>query len=485
MGREIPRPFFMLESLLLFLILFFPPETNSVFFLLIVSCALIVFYKNKTFPSIEWYLVVFLFFLTLFLYPSSLSLYYIFVFAIAFSFFYFNNFRERDFVLPLWAISIYGIIQLFNWPSLSEAVSNQNLFEVTQGIITQLRIFSRFALPTTFGAVLGMLLPLVIKDAKKRKSSRALIVVMVILIILTRSLGAVLVAALSCGVFFAIKGRRKIAISILAISVLALAGVVILRGTQIKKHPSWKLRVYHWKNAVLSLKEKPVTGIGWRRFFTFSKRFIKKGEPESLYVHNAFLQFLVEGGIIPLLGVLVFSLGFRVRKDLHAEFLGAGAGWVLHNFIDIGFYFPSIALLGGIIFSQLMKSRKNGRASLVLFLIFTLSILPFYEKSRLENIKWVLRKGESIKISSVEEVLFSIDDEAQLLLYRITGDVKFLHRALKIYPENPSVFYQLSLYYLRQGAIANSEMMAKACLLLNPTHEGAKEILKGLRENEK
>jgi len=141
MGREIPRPFFMLESLLLFLILFFPPETNSVFFLLIVSCALIVFYKNKTFPSIEWYLVVFLFFLTLFLYPSSLSLYYIFVFAIAFSFFYFNNFRERDFVLPLWAISIYGIIQLFNWPSLSEAVSNQNLFEVTQGIITQLRIF--------------------------------------------------------------------------------------------------------------------------------------------------------------------------------------------------------------------------------------------------------------------------------------------------------------------------------------------------------
>lgn len=446
---------------------------------------MIIFFKKGVFPGTYW--IIFGLFLasSLFFYPSLLSFYYLSLFLVASAFLYLPPFDKKAPLLALWAISLYGVYQLLNWPSLSSIIVESQLFDVTRGIISQIRLFSRFALPTTFGAVLGMFLPLVFDDARKRISSRFLAGLMIFLILMTRSLGAILVSVVSAGVYFYRKGNRKIITWILILGLILASGIIIIRGSEIKKHPSWKLRAIHWEKSILCFIERPITGIGWRRFPYFSRKFIKKGEPESLYVHNSFLQFLTEGGIMSLVGLAIFLMGFRIRKKVEPFCIAGASGWVLHNLIDIGFYFPSMALLGGLLFGGVLEPKERSRKWPVLVLVMVISVVPFLERSRLLDLKWAILKDKKMEISKMDRLLFSLDDEAQIFMYKYYEDPSFLEKSIKIYPENPYPYYLLSLFNLKKGNLRTAEAMARACLSLYPESNEARKILETIRKNEK
>lgn len=479
-----PRPFPALEPLLFFLILFFPPEVNPSVIPFVILVSLIIFFKKQVFPGNYW--IIFGLFLagTLFFYPSFLSFYYLSLFLVASAFLYFPPFDRKAPLLALWAISFYGVYQLLNWPSLSSIIVESQLFDITRGIISQIRLFSRFALPTTFGAVLGIFLPLVFDDARKRNSSRFLAGLMIFLILMTRSLGAILVSVVSSGVYFYRKGNKKIIIGILILGLIVATGTIVVRGSEIKKHPSWKLRAIHWEKSISCFVERPITGIGWRRFPYFSRKFLKKGDPESLYVHNSFLQFLTEGGVISLVGLTIFLLGFRIRKNVKPFYIAGASGWILHNLIDIGFYFPSVALIGGLLFGGVLEPKERSRKWPVLVLVMAISVIPFLERSRFLDLKWATIKSEEIEISKMDRLLFSFDDEAQIFMFRYFGDPSFLERSIKIYPENPYPYYLLSLYNLKKGNLRIAEAMARACLFLYPESGEARKILESIRKNE-
>ncbi|GEM_PF-5690833 len=481
---EFPRPFPALEAILFFLILFFPPEVNPLIFPLIVLVSLLIFIKKGIFPGTHWLLFSLSLIITLFFYPSAISFYYVSLFLVSSAFIFLPPFDKKSPLIPLWTVSLYGVYQLLNWPSLSSIVVETKLFEVTKGIISQIRLFSRFALPTTFGAILGIFLPLVLEDSRKRVSSRALAGLMIFLILMTRSLGAILVSALSLGVYFYMKGKKKIVLGIFVLGLILSFAMILVRGSEIRKHPSWKLRAIHWQKSIVSFVQRPVTGIGWRRFPSFSRRFLKKGEPESLYVHNAFLQFLTEGGVVPLIGIFILMLGFRKRKKISPVYLAGAAGWILHNFIDIGFYFSSVALLGGLFFTGIWEPEEKNKKWTVFIILMILSTVPFIERSRLSSLKWAVIKQEKVEVSKLDRFLFSYDDEAQIYLFKYAEDASYLERSIEIYPENPYPYYLLSLYELEQGNLRRAEMMAKTCLLLYPESNEAKKILEAIEKNE-
>ncbi len=407
-----------------------------------------------------------------------LSLYYIFLFAVSASLIYFPIYKGKNLIIPLWAISLYGVYQLINWPELTNYISNYNIRSLAEGVITQFRVFSRFSLPTTFGAVLGMSLPIVFEDSKKRKSSLTLFFIMISLVFLTRSMGAILVGAISLGVYFFKTGKKKEAISVLIVFVALLSGVIFLRGPQLKKHPSWTLRAKHWEKAALSFEKRPITGIGWGRFPYFAKRFLRKGDPESLYVHNSFLQFITEGGIIPLIGIFLLLSDFRVKRKLSPEILPSLAGWMIYNLIDIGFYFPSIALLGGYFLSGLVEKReKRKRIKLAIPLIILLSGLPFLERKFLEDLKWANFTGETITISKFKSRFFSFDDEAQLALYRMDKNPEHLKRSVEIYPDNPLPYYLLSIHYAGRKSLVEAQLMAGIYARLYPSGPSIEDFI--------
>jgi len=120
-------------------------------------------------------------------------------------------------------------------------------------------------------------------------------------------------------------------------------------------------RFYYWKASINMIKDSPLIGMGWRNFGLFYE-FYKPGPANiSHYSHNVFLQIAAEMGIaglaIFLAMILKFlQIGLRVIKNKNDEeqglktgFFFAGCVFLMHNLIELSFYFSQVALFWWII----------------------------------------------------------------------------------------------------------------------------------------
>ncbi len=353
-------------------------------------------------------------------------------------------------------------------------------------VVSQFRIFSRFLLPTTFGAFLGFSFPLVV--GKMEKSwAKVLAGLMLLFLLLTKSIGGVLTAGVSSLAYLYLTGRKKAVAVIVLISIIVLSAVVVLRGRTLKESPPWKLRLLHWKRTVQAFSETPIVGTGFRRFHYRALSFSREGEAFSLYTHNAFLQFLAEGGVFALIFALLFLSGIQFRKEMDPAVAAAFLGWLFHCSIDIGFYFPSIAVAGALLARGVFVPKPGRRlvSPVVVFALF--AALAFFERGYFTRIKWNYYTGErGASYPAVVERLFYWDDEALLLLYRMEGSPSHLRRAIHIYPYNPVLYYHLALEKLREGQLEDALINLNIALKLQPSNRRAirlkQEIERKLRD---
>jgi hypothetical protein len=108
-------------------------------------------------------------------------------------------------------------------------------------------------------------------------------------------------------------------------------------------------------------------GVGLGNYGTHNPRYQASPRFVTQFAHNTPLQLLSEGGVVLIAGLLCFGVaGIRwkssqdqiprqaLAKDpLYLGMMGSLVAWLVHNGLDIDFYFPSLGALGFLVLGLL------------------------------------------------------------------------------------------------------------------------------------
>lgn len=241
------------------------------------------------------------------------------------------------------------------------------------------RIFSRFALPSQLAGYFLMILPLnlLLLIREKRVSLKicwgGIFLVNSVVFLYTKSFGAWLVMLCLCmmGIYGYLSQKRAISLRMLCKigSGLLISGGILfyiigmIRGQFLwdfqGNNPLW-YRFLNWKIALHIFQDHPFLGTGFFTFGHLYPQYMIPGANQSQYVHNSYLQFGVEFGMIGLIFAIWFGCSwcFSLLKKLSEQFRSGqfdalavsfflgGTGFLLHNIIDFDVYVFPLGALG-------------------------------------------------------------------------------------------------------------------------------------------
>jgi putative inorganic carbon (HCO3(-)) transporter len=342
-----------------------------------------------------------------------------------------NIFYKSIFVVTI-LIAIYGFYQyFFGFGFLLKQLSSIKDIDPAQIIDIQKRledrrIFSTFALPTSFGGFLAIVMPLVaakIYSNWHHKKKRLffyipLLVIYFSAMIATGSFGA-LVSLVSGALltflllFYNREEFKRFFLYIFALAVVLALSLFILahfRGFALwdLKAPTNPivLRLDNWKVASKIAVDYPVLGAGLGSYGVLYPEYMTMEKSKTQFAHNTPLQLAGEIGwlgtivIFLLFLLLLYSLIKHIKRALgkpasndllitKSALLVSSLTFAIHNLVEINLYFHSLGLFGIMLFSLLVtmsrevertkkKQKKTSHARKVLFawiiLIFFITI---------------------------------------------------------------------------------------------------------------
>ena len=271
------------------------------------------------------------------------------LFLIARSLNYENKMRILNVII--WSgliISLLAIYQyLFGFQHLSSylaqyRISNTFILES----VSQKRVFLPFVTPNTLAGYLAMVISLVLT----REDRAWFMVPLSLALLLTRSLGGLLSLVLGLAVYFYLQGKiGKRGIVFLFGLIVVSALVLIIRSINQKPHLqpifSTIMRLNYWKNTLMIIKARPLTGIGLGNF----------NLPQSRFAHNSYLQIWAEMGILGFISILWLIIAIfksaliNIRKinlkTQAAILIATNIVFLIHNLVDFTFFLPEVALI--------------------------------------------------------------------------------------------------------------------------------------------
>jgi O-antigen ligase len=183
-------------------------------------------------------------------------------------------------------------------------------------------------------------------------------------LVLTFSTGGWLGALAATLMVFATMGRRRLAISVGAISAgvlvltsgLAIAGVLPARLNPLRQTGGF--RVDLWLSSLEMVRDHPVLGIGLDNFAYVYQAYLREGalaEPNLSHPHNWVLHMWLELGLIGLVAFcwLLFRFWRNVRTSLKktdsrwlvAGAAGAMADLLVHGLLDNSYFLVDLAFV--------------------------------------------------------------------------------------------------------------------------------------------
>lgn len=170
-------------------------------------------------------------------------------------------------------------------------------------------------------------------------------------------------------VVWGFKKNKPYYLWIIALFMGLFAGLVLDRNERMKKDLKYSLetRLTTYSLTFDMIKENPLSGIGYGGFLSsFRHHYAKKKEENSLietignnnmsHPHNEFLFWTVEGGIIPLIGMLIIFFAFiimiwKAKKNKGWLIAGTTVPILIHTQLELPFY---ISLVHWFIFIYLL-----------------------------------------------------------------------------------------------------------------------------------
>ena len=261
-----------------------------------------------------------------------------------------------------------------------------------------LRVFARFVLPSVFASFLLLVAPVALGLAQARRgwgrlAPAAAAGAMGLALLLTRSHGAF--AALLAMVFFwSLVATSRRSLTTLAALAVALLGFMVVTWSRdgvvsaAMDGPA-ALRWRNFQTAVDMFVDRPVAGSGGGGYGAAYPAYRLPGDNETRFVHNSYLQLLVEHGLTILLplGAVLLTWGRAMRKaagaappPLAGVAFGLGA-FLVHNLVDFSALLPATlwtaCALGGLLVGQLAAGEISVEA------------VPDRSDTRLETLSWV------------------------------------------------------------------------------------------------
>lgn len=262
----------------------------------------------------------------------------------------------RCIVLVGFIISVLAIYQyFFGFQHILDYIAKTKITDsFTLDYINRKRAFFPFVTPNTLGGYLAMIIPL----AFSYKNKIWFIIPLSFALLLTKSLGALLSIFIGLGIYLYLQGKLKKRGILFLTGLLAMIVLVfILRQTATKEHilPTFSLamRLDYWIDTLRIIKNSPWTGLGLGNF----------NLKVSRYAHNSYLQIWAEMGILGIISILwlivmVFKSVLKNIKDSPNKqqisgLVTANAVFLVHNFIDFGFFLPEVSFTWWIILGLL------------------------------------------------------------------------------------------------------------------------------------
>ncbi len=249
------------------------------------------------------------------------------------------NFSEVDCDIILWGIllasvieSTLAIVQTFNLLPIAGLSYPPLSGERPYGIFQQVNVFSSFICVGIASAV-----GLIIKIKKNTWYSLSIIMISLILMSsvlpLSQSLTGYLSLFLVLIVFFIFARyyRKKILLALFSIIIGLILGYIIKIGLNVSDVSEMKLHTSHirwvlWQHSLSLFSENFLWGTGVGSFESvFLERFggnlISTSQSTMSHPHNEILRWMVEGGLIGLLGICFITLGvfYLLRSSLRRQ----------------------------------------------------------------------------------------------------------------------------------------------------------------------
>ena len=294
-------------------------------------------------------------------------------------------------------IGIYAIYQyFFGLGHTLEYIKQTRPNIYAEEFLNRRRVFATFVSPNIFVSYnlmmlfLGMGLSISIRQREKI-TYWICTALMTTSLILSKSLGGILVFVVTFIIFTffiffyllpKLEFKRITLKRIASISAVFLFAFIIISGIFVRQRlaiffnindPNNSIiqRFYYWKASLNMVKDSWLTGIGWRKFGLLYRFYKLPSANVSHYSHNIFLQILAETGIF---GFLIFAwiiflflkAGFGIVKEkadeqgLKIGLFCAGCAFLLHNLVDLSFYFGQASFFWWIILGLFSNfSSKN------------------------------------------------------------------------------------------------------------------------------
>ena len=222
-----------------------------------------------------------------------------------------------------------------------------------------------FSLPAGLGGFLALSLPATLVACRRqgrgfiRPALMAVALLQLYALLLTQSFGALLATVAGVAIVLPLlvrdgKRRRNAGLAILGMLLLGVGGLLAARRGEFTGDPGGgplAMRAGNWSAAARMIADRPLFGTGPGSFGTAYTRYIRQGMNETRYAHNSYLQAAAGWGIWILFPMGLFLAGrgrdiaaARRTVDERLVLLGGGAAFLLHNLVDFTAYLPGIAI---------------------------------------------------------------------------------------------------------------------------------------------
>ena len=180
-------------------------------------------------------------------------------------------------------------------------------------------------------------------------------------LLLTFSTGGWLGASAGGLVVVALMSRRQLAlrlggaaaVALLAVSALAIAGVLPERLNPLRQTGGFRLEL--WISSLAMIRDHPILGVGLDNFtYLYQQLYLREGaaaEPNLSHPHNWFLHVWLELGIVGLIAFVWLLTRFwrrawpSSRSWMVAGAMGAMVDLLVHGFIDNSYFLVDLAFL--------------------------------------------------------------------------------------------------------------------------------------------